>query len=119
VSKEQLKQFRVSHMSGVEAAAPGGSGGGGGGGGGGDAADAAAAASTRAAADDGGGGGGGAGAASSSGGGAGIEFLPQVLTQQFWPTYTPLELNLPSVGPRGGSLGVSAPTARPSALRLE
>jgi hypothetical protein len=101
VSKEQVKQFRVSHMS---AAAGGGDGGGAAGSSrGGDAADRAAAAATRGGADDGGGG--GSGAASSSGGGGGIEFLPQVLTQQFWPTYTPLELNLPAVRAPWGSGG--------------
>ncbi|KAI8468416.1 MAG: Cullin-domain-containing protein [Monoraphidium minutum] len=78
VSKEQLKQFRVSHMSSgpPPVGAPD------------DAAPAGAAPGGGAGADSGGG-------ASSSGGG-GIEFLPQVLTQQFWPTYTPLELNLPA-----------------------
>ncbi|GBF89461.1 hypothetical protein Rsub_02033 [Raphidocelis subcapitata] len=101
VSKEQVKQFRVSHMNEGASSSRGGGGSGGGGGGpgsgGAEAGDGAAAAagprgSGRAAAGDGE----GSGGASSSGGGGGIEFLPQVLTQQFWPTYTPLELNLPA-----------------------
>ncbi len=87
VSKEQVKQFRVSHMAGLDSAGAAATSAD-------QDADAAAAASTRAAAD--GSGGGDSGPASSSGGG-GVEFLPQVLTQQFWPTYTPLELNLPAV----------------------
>lgn len=104
VSREQVKQFRVSGMGGGGGGGGGAGGAGGAGGSGGGAAAAAAAA--------GGGGGGEAAAAAAAAGGeastsaadggadgavGGIEFLPQVLTQQFWPTYAPLELNLPAV----------------------
>jgi hypothetical protein len=39
--------------------------------------------------------------ASVSGRGGGVDFHPVVLTQQFWPSQTPLDLNLPEVGGRG------------------